>query len=324
MHHRVVMADASTPAPRLLLAYDGSEDAAKAIRAAAELMTGADAQVLFVRNDADALERAALARIAVPDEVLRGAAEQYEREAAERASNIAERGRQLAEQAGLHAAAAVRTGTSPWRALCRAADDEDVDAIVCGARGQGALSRALLGSTSSSILHHAHRPVLVVPAGTGSLDGPTVIGYDGSEGARVAIAAVASILPRRAAVVVHVWLSPARPMYSGPTIGEVPISVAEAPTTDLYALIAAQARACADEGAALAQEVGLDARGVAVESAFGEWHVLSATAEEERAAVIVTGCRGRTALASTVLGSVSAGLVHNAERPVLIVRDRTA
>jgi len=38
--------------------------------------------------------------------------------------------------------------------------------------------------------------------------------------------------------------------------------------------------------------------------------------------VIVAGCRGRGALASTVLGSVSAGLVHNADRPVLIVRDR--
>jgi nucleotide-binding universal stress UspA family protein len=36
--------------------------------------------------------------------------------------------------------------------------------------------------------------------------------------------------------------------------------------------------------------------------------------------VIVAGCRGRSALASTVLGSVSAGLAHNAELPVLVVR----
>ena len=37
--------------------------------------------------------------------------------------------------------------------------------------------------------------------------------------------------------------------------------------------------------------------------------------------MIVTGARGRGALASTLLGSVSSGLVHNAEAPVLVVRE---
>jgi nucleotide-binding universal stress UspA family protein len=37
--------------------------------------------------------------------------------------------------------------------------------------------------------------------------------------------------------------------------------------------------------------------------------------------VIVAGSRGRGALGSTVLGSVSAGLVHNAELPILIIRE---
>ena len=47
----------------------------------------------------------------------------------------------------------------------------------------------------------------------------------------------------------------------------------------------------------------------------------AAVGREEGAAVIVTGARGRGALASTLLGSVSSGLVHNAEAPVLVVRE---
>ena len=61
-----------------------------------------------------------------------------------------------------------------------------------------------------------------------------------------------------------------------------------------------------------------------IESSPGAWRALAATARAEEAAVIVAGCRGRGALASTVLGSVSSGLVHNAEVPVLVVRGARA
>jgi nucleotide-binding universal stress UspA family protein len=64
----------------------------------------------------------------------------------------------------------------------------------------------------------------------------------------------------------------------------------------------------------------MSARALAVEGAEGTWRVLSATARSEGAAVVIAGCRGRGAVSSTVLGSVSAGLAHNAEIPVLIVR----
>jgi nucleotide-binding universal stress UspA family protein len=43
-------------------------------------------------------------------------------------------------------------------------------------------------------------------------------------------------------------------------------------------------------------------------------------ASDRHATVIVAGSRGRGGLASTILGSVSSGLVHNAETPVLVVR----
>lgn len=40
---------------------------------------------------------------------------------------------------------------------------ENVDLVVVGARGHGAVGAALLGSVSTWLLHHVHRPIAVVP-----------------------------------------------------------------------------------------------------------------------------------------------------------------
>jgi nucleotide-binding universal stress UspA family protein len=44
-----------------------------------------------------------------------------------------------------------------------AAQAEGVDLVVVGARGHGAVGAALLGSVSTWVLHHVHRPIAVVP-----------------------------------------------------------------------------------------------------------------------------------------------------------------
>jgi nucleotide-binding universal stress UspA family protein len=50
---------------------------------------------------------------------------------------------------------------TPRSALAEQA--EDADLVVVGARGHGAVGAALLGSVSTWLLHHLHRPVAVVP-----------------------------------------------------------------------------------------------------------------------------------------------------------------
>jgi nucleotide-binding universal stress UspA family protein len=75
-------------------------------------------------------------------------------------------GAEQATAAGLQAEAlSVRAPGRAWRNILAIAREKDVQAIVMGQRGIGGAERALLGSVSSAVVHHADRPVVIVPAG---------------------------------------------------------------------------------------------------------------------------------------------------------------
>jgi nucleotide-binding universal stress UspA family protein len=50
----------------------------------------------------------------------------------------------------------------PAEALLDAASDADM--IVLGSRGAGGFARLLMGSVSAQVAHHAHCPVVIIPA----------------------------------------------------------------------------------------------------------------------------------------------------------------
>ena len=79
----------------------------------------------------------------------------------------------------------------------------------------------------------------------------------------------------------------------------------------------------AADGVAEAEGVGLDATGAAILSHGQVWATIVNAADEEDVAAIVVGSRGRSAVASAVLGSVANGVVHHSSRPVVVVPARS-
>ena len=309
-------------AASLLIAFDGSAAAEAAVRAAGALFAGARATVLTIHEPAmrPATTFRAGGALMSPELVERSLTE-LARELVAEAEAAAADGVRLAEAAGLSAEPALAPGErQPWEPILAAAAERGADVVVCGTRGHGPVARSVLGSTSSSLLHHADRAVLVVPEADVSPDGPTLIAYDGSPAADEAIAAAGRLLPDRTVQVVHAWESPIRHSVSGRALSGAPLAEIREITGDVETWLRDVAQATVEDGVELARKAGLDASGEAVESKSTAWRVLTASAETRDAAVIVAGSQGHGRVASVLLGSVSAGLVHHAERPVLIIR----
>jgi nucleotide-binding universal stress UspA family protein len=304
---------------RLLIAYDGSDGARAALAAASALFPEADAVVATIQPPPPSLEAAAIARIALPDAMIREGLANLRAESERAGRERVGEGADIGTAAGLRCTTRVVEAITPWRALRALAEEIEADVIVSGTRGVGPVDRVLLGSTASSLLHHANRPILVVPAGTTELDGPILAGYDESEGARCALRFAAVHLAQRPVVVANAWRSPVRHSLRGQALARSHVATFEDYVEGVDTIWAEVAAASAEAGAAFARELGLDARDTAPESGAGHAHALLREAQDVHAAAVLVGSRGRGAVASTVLGSVATGLVNAAALPVLIV-----
>jgi nucleotide-binding universal stress UspA family protein len=152
--------------PPILIAYDGSEAARTAVREAGSLFAPAPALVLTVWEPALAQlmlvpDPTGLSSTMMPYDPA--VARDVERASEEHAREIAEDGARLAREVGLQAQAVLAgDSVAPADAIVAAADAHEARAIVIGSRGLRGLKSKLLGSTSSHVLHHALRPVVVV------------------------------------------------------------------------------------------------------------------------------------------------------------------
>jgi nucleotide-binding universal stress UspA family protein len=305
----------------LLIAYDGSPSAATAVRAAASLFGHARASVATVPSEPTVRAGTAIPVLpSMPPDVTQRAIDELRAEARRQADETAEQAVGQARTLGLDAEAVTVSPSLASDALLDTAHRLDADVLICGTRGRGAFARALLGSTSSSLLHRTDVPLLVVPDGGGELDGPVVAAYDGSEGATRALEVAGRLLSGRAAVVVHAWEPvfhrdlTARALAAGGPIDDLDGIVGE-----LQRALAESAATTTEEGVAAARAAGLDAVGDTVESDDGPWRAVAGAARARGASVIVVGTRGLGAAGSALLGSVASGLVQNAELPVLVV-----
>ena len=197
----------------------------------------------------------------------------------------------------------------PPESLARLADERQADEIVVGSRGLGRFAAAL-GSVSHALLEQARHPVVVVPQA--AADHPreprdhgtctVVVGYDGSEPARAAVAYAA----RRAAgggrvVAVHA-VQPA-PDWLGTPYYE-------------RALAAHQA-----EGREVLRSLEEEDFGVELTTSLLEGppaRAVIGAADARDADEIVIGSRGFGPVRG-VLGSVSHAVLHGADRAVVVI-----
>lgn len=183
--------------------------------------------------------------------------------------------------------------------------------VVVGSRGSGDFVDLLIGSTTLHVASQAHCPVIAVPAptdGSAPIHG-VVVGVDGSPDSEDAIDVAFQLAaethePLRA---VHAWTDPAL-LAPGAML----------PLVYDPALVIEEERLVLAEAMAGWSEKYPD---VAVDQQVVRGHpVATLVRAGAEASYLVVGARGRGPLRSMLLGSVSHGVLHHADGPVVVVR----
>ncbi|WP_440769618.1 universal stress protein [Natronorubrum sp. DTA28] len=135
---------------RILVPYDGSPPAKKALEYAFEKFTDPDVTALYVVPVPDGYREA----FVETDDRVPIADEEGGRTILEEAADIAtERGRELTTE--------LDTG-EPNHVIVERAENEEYDTIVIGSHGRAGVSRLLLGSVAENVVRRATVPVVVV------------------------------------------------------------------------------------------------------------------------------------------------------------------
>jgi nucleotide-binding universal stress UspA family protein len=139
---------------KILVATDGSEQAARATRRAAELAgkLGAELHLIHVWEPPVVFR---------PE--MRGYSALYERIEQDARKLLEEEVERIRASGATVVRSHLRMGR-PDVEILAVAEETGAGMVVVGSRGLGGIRRALMGSVSDSVVHHAHCPVLVVRA----------------------------------------------------------------------------------------------------------------------------------------------------------------
>jgi nucleotide-binding universal stress UspA family protein len=137
----------------VLLATDGSPTAEKATETAIELAQALDTELVIASVWNIPYTTVGFAAAPVNGELAKLSEEQARKITVEAAAR--------AEEAGVETRSVVLRGL-PIEEICLAAEKFNPRFLIVGSHGWGAVKRALFGSVSTGVLHHATCPVLVV------------------------------------------------------------------------------------------------------------------------------------------------------------------
>ncbi len=190
-------------------------------------------------------------------------------------------------------------------------ESHQAEAIVMGQRGVSAFSTLLAGSTTMNVATHARSPVIAVPSETKAAFGGrnVVVGVDGSTASDDAVGFAFREAAEAGASLTAVlaWIDPI-----APAIIDAAFPTHEDPARRLREaqdLLLGWVEPWADKY----PDVVVHRRVV------HEHPVRALATASRRARLLVVGCRGRGAVRSLLLGSVSHGVLHLASCPVAVV-----
>lgn len=206
------------------------------------------------------------------------------------------------------------SGSEPWmhpeEALIDASDRAHL--IVVGSSRISGLERLLLGRSALAVSLHSRCPVVIMPeGGRTDIEGPVVLGFDGSDGARAAARRAFWIADLRGASIrtVTSW-------YAEVVDG----AVVTTPGTPAWEQVESGYRRMVEEGIADLREeyphIDVDIR--IVRGPAAEMLVREAA----DASMLVVGSRGRGGFRGMLLGSVSHKVIETAASPVMVIRER--
>lgn len=183
---------------------------------------------------------------------------------------------------------------------------KDADIAVVGCRGQGAVSRSLLGSVSTALIHHAHCPVAVVhdEIPLPKSHAPVLVGIDGSPASELATAIAFDEASWRRVdlIALHAWSDAEWPDFPGVEWSAIQATAEEtlaerlAGWQDRYPDVTVQREVVFDHPAR---------------------HLLTRSSSAQ---LLVVGSHGRGGFAGMLLGSISSDVVHAAHTPVIVAR----
>lgn len=270
----------------ILLAYDGSPDAERALDwvATEASATGTPVRVMMV-EDVQAVAPSGATTSTAPQTL--------------------ERAREALAEVGVTAVTIEhRVGRVVIELLESA---ESASMVVLGSQGHGRAGEMFLGSVSQHVARHASCPVVVVRRQRASDARRIVVGIDGSPGSSAALAYACQRAERTGEVVVaiHGWRVHAS---STEVWSTVPRTLQE---EEERRLLLAESVAGVREDH---PDVTVELEAVAVDAATC---LVDASAS---ASLLVVGARGLGFVGGLLLGSVSQAVLHRATCPVAVVR----